>query len=64
MPVVNASGMQCARQLIAVELGIVPGTRDSADIHQAFDAMRFEKMDELDGGAGGMSDGHDYQRTG
>jgi hypothetical protein len=62
MPVMNASGMQCTRQLVAVELGIVPGTRDGADIHQAFDAVRFEKTDELRGRAGGVPDGHDYQR--
>jgi hypothetical protein len=47
MPVVNSSAVQRRRQLVSIELRILPRPRNRAHIDDSLDVVRLEKTDEL-----------------
>ena len=59
MDVADASGAEMASQGFAIELGIVAGARNAADVYDALHAVRLQKLDEFLERPSGMADGED-----
>ena len=62
MNVANSGGVERCRERIAVELGIMAGLRNRADVDDLPDAVRAEELDKFTDLARGVPDGEDGQR--
>ena len=59
MAITYASGVQARGERIGVELRIVAGFRDGADVDDASNAVGAKQRDEFTDGMGGVADGED-----
>ena len=62
MRVGNARMLQRFRQRVAIELRIVPRTRNGSDVDQSFDSMLPKQTDKFANRARGMADRQNQRR--